>query len=144
MVVAAVDRHGGPLIVVDFGTATTFDIIDARGNYCGGVIAPGVNLSVEALYMAAAKLPRISIEVPSSVIGKATVPAMQSGVYWGYVGLIEGIIARIRDEYADPLNVVATGGLASLFAGATDVIQHIEPDLTLYGLRLIHSRNIHP
>ena len=139
--VAAVDRHGGPLIVVDFGTATTFDLIDAQGNYCGGVIAPGINLSIEALYMAAEKLPRISIEVPPSVIGKATVPAMQSGVYWGYVGLIEGIVARIKDEYGEPLNVVATGGLAPLFANATDVIRHVEPNMTLHGLRLIHRRN---
>jgi type III pantothenate kinase len=139
--VAAYERHGGPLIVVDFGTATTFDVVDAEGNYRGNVIAPGINLSVEALYMAAAKLPRVAVEAPPSVIGGATVPAMQSGIYWGYVGLIEGLIQRITAEYGEPLTVVATGGLAPLFADATAVIRHIEPDLTLYGLMLIHRRN---
>ncbi len=139
--VAAHERYGGPLIVIDFGTATTFDIVDEVGNYCGGVIAPGVNLSLEALYMAAAKLPRIGIERPSSVIGKATVPAMRSGVYWGYVGLIEGLVSRIKAEYGAPMQVVATGGLAPLFAQATDAIESSDPDLTLRGLMLTHRRN---
>ncbi|MFQ5955587.1 MAG: type III pantothenate kinase [Kiloniellales bacterium] len=140
--VAAHERYGGPLIVIDFGTATTFDVIDARGDYRGGVIAPGVTLSVEALYLAAAKLPRISIERHSTVIGKATVPAMQSGVYWGYVGLIEGLVARIKAEYGEPMSVIATGGLAPLFAEATDVIEHTDLDLTSRGLMQIHRRNL--
>ncbi len=140
--VAAHERYGGPLIVIDFGTATTFDVIDELGNYCGGVIAPGVNLSLEALHMAAAKLPRIGIERPSSVIGKATVPAMCSGVYWGYVGLIEGLVSRIKAEYGAPMRVVATGGLAPLFTDATDAIESSDPDLTLRGLMLTYRRNL--
>ena len=140
--VAAYESYGGPLIVIDFGTATTFDVIDEAGNYCGGVIAPGVNLSVEALVMAAAKLPRIGIERPSTVIGKATVPAMCSGVYWGYVGLIEGLVSRIKAEYGAPMGVVATGGLAPLFTQATDAIESSDPDLTLRGLMLMHRRNV--
>ena len=135
-------RYGGPLIVIDFGTATTFDIVDAKGSYFGGVIAPGINLSLDALHMAAAKLPRIAVQRPDSVIGKRTVPAMMSGVYWGYVGLIEGLVNRIRDEFGDEeMKVVATGGLAPLFAEATEVIQHLDPELTLRGLAEIHNRN---
>lgn len=139
--IAGKDRFGAPLIVVDIGTAATFDIVDRDGNYCGGVIAPGINLSLKALEMAAAKLPHIAIRRPERVIGKSTVPAMQSGLFWGYVGLIEGIVARIRAEFGEPMRVVATGGLSPLFAGATDVIEAIDPDLTLWGLRLIHKRN---
>ena len=134
-------RHPGDLIVIDFGTATTFDVIDAEGNFRGGVIAPGINLSVEALYTAGALLPRVNIEKPEKVIGGATVPAMQSGIFWGYVSMIEGMIPRIVDEYAKPLTVIATGGLASLFADVTDVIDATEPDLTLIGLREIARRN---
>ncbi|MBT5048355.1 MAG: type III pantothenate kinase [Rhodospirillaceae bacterium] len=134
-------RYGGPLIVIDFGTATTFDIVDADGNYFGGVIAPGINLSLDALHMAAAKLPRVAVQKPESVIGKRTVPAMMSGVYWGYVGLIEGLLSRIKDEFGAPMAVVATGGLAPLFAEATDTIQHLDPDLTLRGLAEVHRRN---
>ena len=134
--------YGGPLIVVDFGTGTTFDIVDENGSYIGGVIAPGINLSVEALHIAAAKLPRIAIERPANVIGKNTVEAMQSGVYWGYVGLIEGLIQRIRSEHkrAD-MKVLITGGLAPLFAGATEIFDTVDPDLTMKGLFLIHQRN---
>lgn len=139
--VAAHVGYGGPLIVVDFGTATTFDLVDAQGNYCGGVISPGINLSLEALYMTAAKLPHVAIRRPLKVIGTATVPAMQSGIFWGYVGLIEGIVVRMRAEYPAPLKVVATGGLATMFSEATEVIQHIDPDLTLKGLVLIDARN---
>ncbi|MBX6368525.1 MAG: type III pantothenate kinase [Rhodospirillales bacterium] len=139
--VAGKDRFGAPLIVVDIGTAATFDIVDREGNYCGGVIAPGINLSLKALEMAAAKLPHIAIRRPERVIGKSTVPAMQSGLFWGYVGLIEGLVSRIRAEFGEPMRVVATGGLSPLFAGATDVIEEIDPDLTLWGLRLIHQRN---
>ncbi|MBF0371980.1 MAG: type III pantothenate kinase [Alphaproteobacteria bacterium] len=131
----------GPLIVIDFGTATTFDVVDEVGNYCGGAIAPGINLSLEALHMAAAKLPRVAVGRPRQVIGKATVPAMQSGVFWGYVGLIEGLVHRIQAEFGAPMTVVATGGLAPLFLDATDAIQHLHPDLTLRGLLEIHRRN---
>ncbi len=143
--VAAGDRYGGPLIAVDFGTATTFDVVDANGDYRGGVIAPGVNLSLEALHTAAAKLPHIAVERPPCVVGDGTLEAMQSGVYWGYVSLIEGIVGRIRKEFreidASDMKVVATGGLASLFAGGTDVIEHVDPDLTIRGLRSLHKRN---
>jgi len=134
--------YGGPLIVVDFGTGTTFDIIGGDGSYVGGVIAPGINLSVEALHIAAAKLPRIAIERPENVIGKGTVEAMKSGVFWGYVGLIEGLITRIRNEYQrSDMKVLVTGGLAPLFAGATDVFDEVDPDLTMKGLLIIHHRN---
>lgn len=139
--VAAHKFYTGPLIVIDFGTATTFDVVDAQGNYCGGAIAPGPNLSLEALHAAAAKLPRVAIGRPKQVIGRATVPAMQSGVFWGYVGLIEGLVSRIQAEFGTPMTVVATGGLAPLFMDATRVIQHIAPDLTLKGLLEIHRRN---
>ncbi len=134
-------RFGGPLIVVDFGTATTFDVVDGEGNYAGGVIAPGITLSLDALYMAAAQLPRIAIKRPRTVIGKGTITAMQSGTYWGYVGLIEGLVARIRQEFGAPMRVIATGGLASLFEQATDIIDHVEPDLTMHGLALIYAAN---
>ena len=139
---SAHSRYGGPLIVIDFGTATTFDIVDAKGSYFGGVIAPGINLSLDALHMAAAKLPRIAVQRPDCVIGKRTVPAMMSGVYWGYVGLIEGLVNRIRSEFGDPaMKIVATGGLAPLFAEATEAIQHLDQELTLRGLAEIHNRN---
>ncbi|HEX9835990.1 MAG TPA: type III pantothenate kinase [Alphaproteobacteria bacterium] len=134
-------RFGGPLIVIDFGTATTFDVVDEDGAYCGGVIAPGINLSLDALHQAAAKLPRIAVERPERVIGKRTIPAMRSGIYWGYVGLIEGVVARIREEFGAEMKVIATGGLAPLFAGATQVIEHLDPDLTLRGLAQINRRN---
>jgi type III pantothenate kinase len=144
--VAAADAYPLPLIVIDFGTATTFDVVDVDGNYRGGAIAPGINLSLEALHGAAAKLPRVDIVRPHKVIGKGTVSAMQSGIFWGYIGLIEGLVTRIRAEIAaggesKPVTVVGTGGLATLFARATDAIQHIDGDLTLRGLRLIHQRN---
>jgi type III pantothenate kinase len=135
---------GGPLIVVDFGTATTFDVVDATGAYLGGVICPGINLSLEALHQAAARLPRIGIGRPQAVIGRSTVPAMQSGMYWGYVGLIEGLLTRIKAEFGGPMKVVATGGLAPLFAEGTLMIEHIEPDLTLDGLRMLAERNPAP
>jgi type III pantothenate kinase len=137
-------RFGGPLVVVDFGTATTFDVVDGDGGYVGGVIAPGINLSIEALHRAAARLPRIGIGRPQAVIGRSTVPAMQSGVYWGYVGLVEGLVTRIKAEYGAPLKVVATGGLAPLFAEGTAMIEQIDPDLTLDGLRLLAARNPAP
>ncbi len=140
--VAVHAAFGGPLILIDFGTATTFDVIGDDGAYEGGVIAPGVNLSLEALDRAAAKLPRIAIkEPPPRVIGRATVPAMQSGVYWGYVGLIEGIVARIKAEYGRPMKVVATGGHAPLFARATACIDAVDQELTLRGLLAVYRAN---
>src|SRR5215472_5144009 len=139
--VAAQDRYQPPLVVLDFGTATTFDVVDRLGNYCGGVIAPGINLSLRALDMAAAQLPRIGVRRPPTVVGRSTVPAMQSGVFWGYVGLIEGLVNRVTAERSEEMEVIATGGLAPLIAGATDVINHLDPDLTLWGLRLIYRRN---
>lgn len=140
--VAAHTTYGGPLIVVDFGTATTFDIVDGAGNYVGGIIAPGVNLSMEALHMAAAKLPLIAIRRPdTAVVGRNTVQAMQSGVYWGYVGLIEGLVERVKREQGSAMRVIATGGLSSLFANATAAIDTFDKDLTLRGLLEIHRRN---
>ena len=133
--------YGGPLVVIDFGTATTFDIADADGAYLGGIIAPGINLSIEALHRAAARLPRIGIGRPQAVIGRNTVAAMQSGIYWGYVAMIEGLCARVKTEYGGDLKVIATGGLAPLVAEGTAVISHIDPDLTLDGLRMIAARN---
>jgi type III pantothenate kinase len=130
-----------PLIIVDFGTATTFDVVEGDGTYAGGVIAPGINLSLEALHAATAKLPRIAVEAPQRVIGKDTLGAMQSGIYWGYIGLIEGLVARIRTEFTGDLMVVATGGLAPLFAGGTPAIQQLEPEITMRGLVEIHRRN---
>jgi type III pantothenate kinase len=139
--VGAKERYGGPLIVVDFGTATTFDVVDVDGNYRGGVIAPGINLSLEALHSAAAQLPRVAVARPAAVIGRGTVPAMQSGIYWGYVGLIEGLVERITAEFGAKMHVVATGGLAALFNEATPVIEHLDRDLTIRGLRVIYERN---
>ena len=137
----AYDRHGGNLIVVDFGTATTFDVVDIDGAYVGGVIAPGVNLSLEALHMAAAALPHIDVAKPARAIGTNTVACMQSGVYWGYVGLVEGIVREIRRERERPMKVIATGGLASLFAQGTELFHRIEDDLTMHGLVLINAYN---
>jgi type III pantothenate kinase len=135
--------HGGPLLLVDSGTATTFDVVGADGAFEGGVIAPGINLSMQALHNAAAKLPRVAIARPARVIGKGTVEAMQSGVFWGYISLIEGLIARIKAEYHMPMKVIATGGVASLFEGSTAAIDMFDPDLTLRGLLEIVRRNRH-
>ncbi len=135
--------YGGPLIVIDSGTATTFDVIGKDGGFEGGIIAPGINLSMQALHEAAAKLPRIAIQRPARIVGKDTVGAMQSGVFWGYIALIEGLVARIKDERGEPLIVVATGGVASLFEGATTAIDHFDADLTIRGLLEIHRRNSH-
>lgn len=139
--VGAHDRHGGDLIVVDFGTATTFDVVDVDGAYIGGVIAPGVNLSLEALHMAAAALPHVDISRPASAIGTNTVACMQSGVYWGYIGLVEGIVREVRKERDRPMKVIATGGLASLFAQDTALFDSVEDDLTMHGLMLIERHN---
>lgn len=139
--VAGFDRHGGDLIVVDFGTATTFDVVDSDGAYIGGVIAPGVNLSLEALHMAAAALPHVDVAKPLKAIGTNTVACMQSGVYWGYIGLVEVIVREVRRERDRPMKVIATGGLASLFAQGTELFHAIEDDLTMHGLVLIHDLN---
>lgn len=133
--------YPGPLIVIDSGTATTFDVVAADGGFEGGVIAPGINLSMEALHGAAAKLPRVAIQRPPTVVGADTVGAMQSGVFWGYVALIEGLIQRIKAERAEPMTVVATGGVASLFHGACTAIDNFDPDLTIRGLLEIWRRN---
>ncbi len=138
---AAFNRFGGNTIVVDFGTATTFDVIDSGGNYAGGVIAPGINLSIKALHIAAAKLPEVAIAKPEKVIGTSTIEAMQSGIYWGYVGLIEGIIRKINEEIGRDMTVVATGGLASLFFKTGGIIKYLEPDLTISGLQEIYELN---
>jgi type III pantothenate kinase len=142
--VAAHATHKGALIVIDFGTATTFDIVAASGDYEGGVIAPGANLSAEALHRAAAMLPRVAVERTQSVIGKDTEPAMRSGLFWGYIGLIEGLVARIKAEYGAPMTVIATGGLAGIFFKQTPAIDFLDPDLTIRGLVLIHARNAAP
>jgi type III pantothenate kinase len=138
--VAAFTSYGGPAVVVDSGTATNFDVVGADGAFEGGIIAPGMNLSMQALHQAAAQLPRVAIERPPKVIGTDTVGAMQSGVFWGYVSLIEGLIARIRAEYPRPLKVIGTGGIASLFQGATEAIDVFDADLTVRGLLEIHRR----
>ncbi|MDX2027258.1 MAG: type III pantothenate kinase [Alphaproteobacteria bacterium] len=139
--VGGMTAHKPPLLIVDFGTATTFDVVDAEGNYAGGAIAPGVNLSVQALHMAAAKLPRVGIAPPQRVIGKNTNEAIQSGVFWGYAGLIEGMIARIKKEFGKPMTVIATGGLSKLFSNAVTGIDHFDADITLRGLHRIYERN---
>ena len=139
--IGAYASYGGPLIVVDSGTATNFDIVGADGAFEGGVIAPGVNLSVEALHKAAARLPRVAIQKPAKVIGTDTVGNMQSGIYWGYVALIEGLIDRIKAEYGRPMKVIGTGGVASLFQGATGHIDIFDPDITVRGLLEIWRRN---
>lgn len=139
--VAAHARYPGAVIVVDFGTATNFDIIAENGAFSGSIIAPGANLSIEALHQAAALLPRVAIARAANVIGRDTVSSMQSGVYWGYVGLIGELINRIKAEFGRPMTVVATGGLAHLFRPDLPMIDHIDQDLTMRGLMLIHARN---
>jgi type III pantothenate kinase len=139
--VAAHERYKSAAIVVDFGTATNFDIVSEDGAFDGSVIAPGANLSIEALHQAAALLPRVAIQRAQKVIGRDTVTSMQSGVYWGYVGLITGLINGIKKEYSKPMTVVATGGLSHLFRPDIPAIDHIDPDLTMRGLMLIHARN---
>jgi type III pantothenate kinase len=139
--IAAHAKHEGDLIVVDFGTATTFDVVTANGAYTGGIIAPGINLSLDALVSAAAKLPRIAIEAPDnpSVIGRTTESQMLIGIYWGYVAMLEGLVARMKAELGRPAKVIATGGLATLFDKHTDVFDAIEPDLTIQGLGILYD-----
>jgi type III pantothenate kinase len=139
--IAAHAKYPGELLVIDFGTATTFDVVGPSGAYTGGIIAPGINLSLDALVSAAAKLPRIAIEAPetNSVIGRTTQSQMLIGIYWGYVAMIEGLTERIKSELGRPLTVVATGGLASLFDRHTNAFDAIEPDLTIQGLSLLYD-----
>lgn len=140
--IAAHDKHAGDLIVVDFGTATTFDVIDFNGAYKGGIIAPGINLSLDALVGNTAKLPRIAIAAPksTSVVGRNTEDQMLIGVFWGYVAMMEGLIARIRAEIGRPAKVIATGGLAVLFDEATNIFDAVDADLTIDGLAIIAER----
>jgi type III pantothenate kinase len=138
---AAHRLYGGPLIVIDLGTATTLDAVSADGDYLGGAIAPGIGISADALFERAAKLPRVELTHPKKAIGRNTVAAMQSGIIFGYVGLIEGIVVRMRKELGGKVRVIATGGLAGIIAKETDVIEVLDPDLTLVGLRLIHELN---
>ncbi|MFK7751990.1 MAG: type III pantothenate kinase [Sedimentitalea sp.] len=139
--VAGYDLYGGDLIMVDFGTATTFDVVDSDGAYIGGVIAPGVNLSLEALHRAAAALPNVEISKPQAVIGTNTVACMQSGVFWGYVGLVREICNRIKAERDRPMRVISTGGLAPLFQQTETLFDAFEDDLTMHGLTVIHKYN---
>ncbi|KMK67085.1 type III pantothenate kinase [Puniceibacterium sp. IMCC21224] len=139
--VAGFDLFGGDLIVVDFGTATTFDVVDSDGAYVGGVIAPGVNLSLQALHQAAAALPHVDISKPQSVVGTNTVACMQSGIFWGYIGLVREICARIKAERERPMKIIATGGLAPLFQQTEDLFDHLVEDLTMHGLTVIHQYN---
>jgi type III pantothenate kinase len=140
--VAAGVKYEVPAIVVDFGTATTFDMLDDSGNYLGGVIAPGVAISAEALFSHAAKLPKVEISRPKRIIGKSTVGSMQSGLYWGYVSLVEGILKRMKREYGTVKTVVATGGLAPLLAKDCPTVDAVDENLTLEGLRIIYERNV--
>jgi type III pantothenate kinase len=139
--VAAFEDVGGPCIVVDFGTATTFDVVTARGEYAGGVIVPGIAISAEALFEKAARLWRVEIRRPERVIGKTTAASVQSGLYFGYLSLVEGMIERISAEIGGSPRVIATGGLAELFGGGSEKIERVDPLLTLKGLRLIDERN---
>ncbi|MEO9968941.1 MAG: type III pantothenate kinase [Hyphomonadaceae bacterium] len=139
--VGAHKAYEGALIVIDSGTATTFDIVGADGGFEGGIICPGINLSMRALHDAAAQLPRIAIQKPQKVIGDDTLGAMQSGVFWGYIGLIDGLVRRIKEEFGNPMKVIATGGVASLFEGASETIDVYDFDLTIRGLLEIYNRN---
>jgi type III pantothenate kinase len=140
--IAAHAGHPGNLIVIDFGTATTFDWVSPKGAYKGGIIAPGINLSLDALVAAAAKLPRIAIEAPSSksVMGVTTETQMLIGVYWGYIAMIEGLVSRMKDQIGAPAKVIATGGLATIFEAHSDVFDALEPDLTIHGLAIMYER----
>ena len=142
--IAAYDRFGRdgrPLVVVDFGTATTLDAISGKGEYLGGAICPGVQISADALFQRAARLPRIDVRRPEKIVGRTTVGSMESGLFWGYVGLVEGLVRRMSDELGGHAICVATGGLADIIAPETPLIEHVDPDLTLHGLRIVWQRN---
>ena len=139
--IAAYEKYGGPVVVVDFGTATTFDAVSAKGEYLGGAIAPGIQIAAEALYLKTARLPRIEIRKPKRAIGRTTVASMQSGLYFGYIGLVTNTIAEIRGELGQPARVVATGGFGDQIVDELPAIEAFEPDLVLEGLRIIHERN---
>jgi len=143
--VAAFEKYGGgggrPMIIVDFGTATTLDAVTAKGEYLGGAICPGVTISADALFQRAARLPRIDVRKPARVVGRTTVGAMESGLFWGYVGMVEGLVRRMGAELGGNAITIATGGLADVIAPEIDLIQHVDADLTLHGLRLVWERN---
>jgi type III pantothenate kinase len=139
--IAAFETYGGPVVIVDFGTATTFDVVTRKGEYVGGVICPGIGISADALFQRAARLPRVELRNPGRVIGRSTVTSIQSGLYFGYAMMVEGMIGRIRAELAEATRVVATGGLAEVLAGDIPSIEAVDPVLTLTGLRIIWDRN---
>ncbi|HYM24033.1 MAG TPA: type III pantothenate kinase [Vicinamibacterales bacterium] len=139
--IARFGRDGRPMIVVDFGTATTLDAISGKGEYLGGAICPGIQISADALFQRAARLPRIDVRRPARIVGRTTVGSMESGLFWGYVGLVEGLVRRMNDELGGHAICIATGGLADIIAPETPLIQHVDPDLTLHGLRIVWERN---